>query len=159
MNEQKKKLKRSIPFVKYYLELSYLFSPEECRFIMHMTDIEFLKKSGYQTGWSKKEYIKRMGLSEYSFDKSVERLQKMGLLSRTHNSLGNKVFYSFDMDLYNRLVEILSMTCDIDKLIAFCNINFVEQSRSIESITEQEINDLETHNKKKKIHPSALHSF
>jgi hypothetical protein len=153
----KQKQKKTIPFVKYYLELTYLFSAAEIQFIMHMVDIKFLKEAGYQTGWSKAEHMKRMGLNEYTFDKCVKRLQEMRLLSRTYNKLGNRVFYSFNMELYRRLVEILSVTCDIDRLIEFCDRNFKKQSRPIESITEEEIRELGTHEWEKNLPSSMLY--
>jgi predicted transcriptional regulator len=134
--------KTALSFVKYYTGLPCLFNPAECLFIMYMVYVEYLKSVNYRIRWSKAEYIKRMGLKESTFNRCVNRLSEMKLLTRTYNDRGNRVYYSFDMELYNRLVEILSITSNIDKLIAFCDVNFKKQSRSIESITEDEINEL-----------------
>jgi predicted transcriptional regulator len=138
----KENQKTALSFVKYYTGLSYLFNPAENQFIMHMVYVEYLKSVNYRIHWSKAEYIKRMGLKESAFNRCVNRLSQMKLLTRTYNDRGNRVYYSFDMERYNRLVEMLSITSNIDKLIAFCDENFKKQSRSIESITEDEINEL-----------------
>ncbi|MDR1718028.1 MAG: hypothetical protein LBS20_19500 [Prevotella sp.] len=146
--------KKESPYVKYPVCLSYLFNPGESRFIIHMIEIEFLKDQGYNTNWTRAEYMKRMGLNEYSFERCIKRLVKMGLLSKTNNKLKNKVYYSFNMQLYDRLVEILSVTCNIDKLIEFCETKFIRDARPIESITEKETDDLRADNGLLKTHPS-----
>ncbi|GAB6119658.1 hypothetical protein JCM30204_08060 [Dysgonomonas termitidis] len=105
-----------------------------------MLEIEFLKGRGFHTDWSREEYMKRMGLKEYSFDKSVKRLMKLGLLAKKNNQLGNRVFYSFNVDRYEKLVMLLSNIGDIDGLIRFCDIYFNTASpRLPESITRDEI--------------------
>ena len=151
MNDKKEKLS---PFGKYPYCLTYLFSPGESRFILHMLEVDFLKKQGYNTDWTRAEYMKRMGLNLYTFENCVRRLEKMNLLTRRHNNLRNRVYYSFNMELYDTLVNILSSTCNIDKLIEFCETKFKKGNRSIESITEEEIAELKSGNGLKKIHPS-----
>lgn len=134
----------TLPFVKYYTGLSYLFSPAETRFILHMVDIEYKKGCGYIMTLNRADYMKIMGLNEYSFDKCIGRLIQLDLLSKTNNAKGNRVYYSFNMELYEKLVRILSSSCNVDKLIAFCKRNFIEGARSIESITEEEIQNLKS---------------
>lgn len=134
MNEKKKAI-----FVKYPLCLSYLFSPTETRFIIHMIDAEFLRSKGYNINWSRSNYIKKMGLTEYSFDNAVKKMTRIGLLTKTNNKQGNRVFYSFDMERYNKLIMILSTTRNIDKVIRFFDRIFEKENRTIESVTEEEI--------------------
>jgi|GEM_PF-736174 len=142
------------PFVKYYPGLSYMFSLAETRFIIHMLDIEFKKKNGYNTNWTRAKYMKLMGMNEYNFDKSVKRLVELNLLEKTNNSSGNRVYFSFNMDLFFQLVKILSATCNVNKLIAFCDKNFKENNRRIDSITDDEIKDLASNKDITLEHPS-----
>jgi hypothetical protein len=150
----KKKKNETAPYVKYPLALSYLFNPVESRFILHMIEAEFLKKQGYDTGWTRAGYAKRMGLKECAFERCVKRMVDMELLAVRHNKLGNRVFFSFNMALYEKLVSILSATCHVDSLIDFCDTKFKKEARSIESITEQEIETLRSNNGLRKLHPS-----
>lgn len=137
MNNKQKS--ETLPFVKYHTGLSYLFSPAETRFILHMIDIEYKKSNGYNVSWSRAQYMKIMGLNEYTFDKCIKRMIKIGLLNKRNNDMGNKVYYTFDMQIYERLVNILASTYNVDKLILFCVSNFKNQSRTIQSITDDEI--------------------
>lgn len=138
MDSKKKDLKRFSPFVKYYIGLSYLFNPSEARFILHMINFEYLKQRGYSTNWSKNDYIMRMGLSKNAFNTCVKKFVEMKLLKRWNNELGNKVFYSFDLQLYEKLIDILSCTNNVPQLITFCQSTF-KQGRLIEDITEEEV--------------------
>lgn len=137
------KKEKKVIYVKYPLCLSYLFSPTETRFISHMINAEFLKGSGFDTDWSRKEWMRRMGLTEYSFDSAIKSLIEIGLLTKENNDLGNKVYYTFDMEQYNKLVSILSVTHNIGKLIDFCETKFKREKRTIASITPEEISELE----------------
>lgn len=136
MNNKKSE---SLPFVKYHTGLSYLFNPAESRFVLHMVDIEYKKSSGYNVNWSRAQYMKIMGLNEYTFDKCMKRMITLGLLSKKNNELGNKVYYLFDMQVYEKLIRILTSTYNADKLIRFCGLYFKSNSRTIQSITDDEI--------------------
>jgi len=149
-----KELNDKTPFVKYYPGLSYMFSLAETRFILHMVDIDYKKKNGFNTDWTRAEYMKVMGMNEYNFDKCIKRFIGLNLLERTNNLTGNRVYYSFNSKVYEKLVRILSATCNVNKLIAFCTANFKENKRSIESITEEEIKALATSDHTKAPHPS-----
>jgi hypothetical protein len=153
---EKKDKKKPLPFVKYYTGLSCMFSPAETRFILHMVDIGYKKQCGYYTDWTRAEYMKIMGLREYTFDKCIDRLISLGLLSRTNNAKGNKVYYSFDMELYEILINILNSTCNIDKLMEFCKKNFIDSTRPIKSIAKEEIEELKKVPLRNVIHPSML---
>lgn len=131
-------------FVKCYNKLSCLFNPYETRFIQHMVEIEFIKSCGYDTNWSKITCMKRMGLKENTFDKCVRRFVRMKLLYKTFNDSKNKVYYSWNMGLYFKLVRILSITNDVDKLRDFCQVNFIKKNRMIDEISEDEIEILVT---------------
>ena len=131
-------------FVKCYNKLSYLFNPYETRFIQHMVEIEFIKSCGYDTNWSKITYMKRMGLKENTFDKCVRKFVSMKLLYKTFNDSKNKVYFSWNMGLYFKLVRILSITNDVDKLRDFCQVNFIKKNRMIDEISEDEIEILAT---------------
>ncbi|WP_165020627.1 hypothetical protein [Dysgonomonas sp. ZJ279] len=142
-----KKQKRTFQFVKYHTCLAYIFKPAEIVFIMRMIEVEFMKLNGFYINWTRAEYMKRTGLKVYTFDKCIKKLSEMKLLTKANNELGNEVYYSFDMKLYNKLLEILHATRDVDKLIDFCYTNFEEQSRSIDSISREEIDMLKTYTK------------
>lgn len=135
--------KNKVYFVKYPLCLSCLFSPTQTRFIAHMIEAEFLKSCGYNTDYSRKEWMRKMGLTEYSFDNAVKTLMEMGILSKRNNVLGNRVYYSFDMDVYDQLIAILSATENIEKITHFCDTKFKQEKRTVESITAEEISELE----------------
>ena len=130
---------KSFQFVKYHTCLAYMFEPAEIVFIMRMMELEFMKLNGYKVEWTRAEYMKHMGLTTYSFDKCIKSLCDLKLLSKKNNNLGNRVYYSFDGTLYNRLLTILHATRNADVLISFCNINFKQNSRTISSITDEEI--------------------
>ncbi|MBF0577402.1 hypothetical protein [Dysgonomonas sp. GY617] len=137
MNNRQKS--ETLPFVKYHTGLSYLFNPAETRFILHMIDIEYKKSNGYNVNWSRAQYMKIMGLNEYTFDKCIKRMIEIGLLSKRNNDLGNKVYYSFDMKVYDKLVKILTSTYNVNKLIHFCDSVFKNQQRMVQSVTNDEI--------------------
>lgn len=151
-----KEKEATLPFVKYYTGLSYLFTPAETRFILHMVDIEYKKSNGFNTNWSRSEYMKIMGLNQYSFDKTIKKLMRMKLLTRKYNRLGNHVSYSFNVSLYNKLIEILSATCNVNKLIEFCELNFNKLGREIRSIKKEEIEKLRSSDGLVKQHPSMF---
>jgi hypothetical protein len=134
-----KKRGKGVAFVKYYPQFSALFNPAETCFILHMVHYEFIKSVGFQIHWTRGEYAERMGLKECAFKRCAKRLSAMNLLKISHNPEGNRVFYEFNMSLYNRLVEILSATTDMDKLVIFCDTHFKKTYRRIESISDDEI--------------------
>lgn len=107
-----------------------------------MLEIAFLKSQGYDTDWAKATYIKRMGLKETSFDKCVQKMTQMKLLHKWNNSQKNKVYYSWNWTVYEKLIRILSSTNNIDALIKFADTYFKKNNRTIESITEDEIRSL-----------------
>ncbi len=151
-----KRQKQEIPFIKYHPCLAHLFTPEESRFLLHMLEADFLKSCGYATDWSRAQYSKRMGLSKYSFDRCANKLTQMKLITKTHNKLGNRVYYQLNHTLYQKLIHMLSVTNNINKLIEFCDLHFRKNNRSIDSITPEEIKNLHSENDLKKKHPAKI---
>lgn len=130
---------KKAPFVKYHLALTYLLSPSESRFILHMLEVSYMNSVGYDIYWSKAYYMKRMQLNEYTFNKCVSRLEVMGLIIKTKNSQNDKVHFSLNTETYHKLLSILTLNKSIDKLIEFRDAVFGKNNRSIDSITEEEI--------------------
>jgi hypothetical protein len=135
------KKKETAPFVKYHTGLSLLFSPVEMIFALQMVNYEYLKSNGYRVSLSKAEYARRMGMKEYTFEKCVSRFSEMNLLKRNYNALGNRVFYSFNRELYGKLLRIVAQTSDPEKLSLLFN-RLKKESCALESFTEEEINAL-----------------
>lgn len=137
-------MRKTVYSVNYPLGLSYLFSPGESRFILHMLFIETRNRYGYNIKLSKSGLRKRMNLNEYTFNRTVKKLKEMELLSVTYNKKGTRICYAFNLELYDKLVAILSVTNEPDRLLLFCESKFRKGKRSIESITPAEIKELKT---------------
>lgn len=123
-------------FVKCYLNLGRLFDPAEMLFILHMQQVEFLCQASQGGRWSKKFLMKKMGLGEKVFDRCVRRLEQMELLivSSDYHPV-----YRWDTALYERLVEILSATDNLEALDGFCRRMFLEEKRCIRGISDFEV--------------------
>ena len=128
-------------FVLCYINLCYLFDPAEMMFILHMIDIENMRGCGYSSVWSKDFMMKKMGLGERLFDRCVKRLMEIGLLDR--KLVGNKYSYSLDVDQYEKLTQILTVTNDVHRLKSFCESVFVNGQRAIQDVTEEDWYKLE----------------
>jgi hypothetical protein len=126
----------NIPFVKYHTRLSLFFTPVEMIFAMQMADYERLKAGGRRIGLSKAEYARRMGMKDCAFERCVRRFSDLKLLTRQLNEQGNRVFYSFNMELYAKLIRIIAQTSNRDKLLAFFD-TLKKESRTLESISEE----------------------
>lgn len=127
-------------FVKYPLGLSCVLSPKEARFILHMIEMQHLSLWGYKTDYTRTEYMKRMGLGENAFDTAARSLTDLGLVVRTGSR--NSVHYELDEKMYDRLVEIVSDTRNIERLAGFLDFNLRKLGRSIDSITDEEIDQI-----------------
>lgn len=123
-------------YAQCYLNLTRLFDPAEMIFIMNMHQMEYLRQIQPERKWSKAFLMKKMNLGEKVFDRCVRRLQKMELLIVSPDYHPD---YRWDTALYLRLVKILSATKDSDAIDEFCRRVFLEQGRSIASISDQEI--------------------
>ena len=132
------KTKDPLPFIKYHAGLSLFFNPAEMVFALQMANYEYLKSRGYRINLSKSEYALRMGMKDYSFEKCVNRFMELGMLTKNYNAMGNRVYYSFNMELYGKLIRIVAQSRGKNRLVAFFD-RIKKELRSIESITEEEI--------------------
>ena len=130
------------PFIKTYPGISYLLSPDEERFLKHMVDIEFLERCGHKTDFTRREYMERMGLKEYTFDHCAKNLCDLELISKTSDSSRNKVHYTLNRPVYDKLILIATITRNHKRLIDFFGFNILKLGRTIESITDEEIDSL-----------------
>lgn len=124
-------------FVKCNLNLSCIFDASEILFIMHMVHIAYMRSKGYNTVWSKAHLMERMNIRLRTFDRCVKRMTGMKLLDRMPQE--GMYDYLWNMGRYNRLLQIISATNDINRLREFCRKAFVEQKRDILSISDTEI--------------------
>lgn len=124
-------------FVKCNLNLSCIFDASEILFIMHMVHIAYMRSKGYNTVWSKAHLMERMNIRLRTFDRCVRRMTGMKLLDRMPQE--GMYDYLWNMGRYNRLLQIISATNDINRLREFCRKAFVEQKRDILSISDTEI--------------------
>lgn len=138
----KKTKDKSLLFVNYHTCLPLIFSPAEERFILHMINIELQKQKGLFVPRGRAAHMQQMQLTEYAFDKCISKLIKIGLLTKRNNKKCNRVYYYFDLHLYDRLIEILSLDVNRERLTEFCRIIFLEKRRPIDSITDEEIMNL-----------------
>lgn len=130
------------PFEKSYPGFSYLLSPEEERFLKHMKEIAFLHRRGEKTDFTRAEYMRRMGLKEYTFDRCAKSLCELGLIVKTSDSSRNRVHYSLDEAVYDKLVRIVSLTRNIDRLIGFFDFHVFKLGKSIEILSDEDIEGL-----------------
>lgn len=142
----KKENCKSTHFVKFYPGLSYLLGRDEIYFLLHIMDIEYLRQNNYGCNWYKGEYMQRMQMSRYTFDRCVKKLLKLELIIRKENNRGNEVSYGLNLPVYNQLVKILEATYNYHALIQFFDNIVRKQGRSIASITQHEINSLKVYN-------------
>lgn len=127
-------------YVKCYINLCYLFDSDVIMFINHMVHIEYLSSQGHYTKWPQSFLMKRMNFNRRIFEKCVKQLTDMDLLKVT--KAVNKCFLTFEITRYEKLVEILNSHTDVFVMKEFCKRMFVEQKRSIDSITKKEIEAL-----------------
>lgn len=140
--ENMEEKEKTLRFVKHHNCLLRLFNSDETIFILSMVEIQYLEDNKYFAPRGRNEVMKFMGMKKHVFDKCVKRMVELELLEKTNNQRGNKVYYFFNLALYDRLLEVLSATNDIDAVLDFCNEKFKKERRSIASITDEEIKKL-----------------
>ena len=123
-------------------ELRYLLSPEEERFLKHMKEFEYIRRRGYSVNFTRAQYMRRMGLREYTFDRCARSLCRLGLIVKTEDSSRNRVHYRLNEEAYERLVRIVTTTRNIDRLIAFFDLHCFKLGKDILSLTDEEIDTL-----------------
>ena len=131
--------RQSIRFSKCHLNLGRLFDPAEMMFILHMQQVEFLRQTGQGGRWSKKFLMLKMNLGEKVFDRCARRLSEMELLVVSSDYHPD---FRWNDPLYDRLVEILSVTNNLKALDEFCSRVFLKGGRSIKSVSNEEIQEL-----------------
>lgn len=134
--------KNKEPFEKSYPGFSYVLTPDEERFLKHMKEISFLRRRGEKTDFTRAEYMRRMGLREYTFDCCARSLCKLGLVVKTSDSSRNRVHYDLNEPVYEKLVRIVCLTRNIDRLIEFFDFHIFKLGKSIASLREEEIGQL-----------------
>lgn len=135
-------MKNREPFEKSYPGFSYILTPEEERFLKHMKEIAYLRRRGEKTEFTRSEYMRRMGLREYTFDRCARSLCELGLIVKTSDSSRNRVHYDLNEFAYEKLVHIVCQTRNIDRLIEFFDFHVFKLGKSIGSIREEEIRQL-----------------
>ena len=125
-----------------YPGFSYLLSPEEARFLKHMKEFEYIRRRGHSVNFTRAQYMRRMGLREYTFDRCARSLCRLGLIVKTEDSSRNRVHYRLNEEAYERLVRIVTTTRNIDRLIAFFDLHCFKLGKDILSLTDEEIDTL-----------------
>lgn len=132
----------NIAFLKAQVGFSYLLSPEEERVIKHLQEIEYFDSIGYESFYSRREYARIMGLSILVFDRCVKSLCRMGLIVKTEKSSRNRVQYRINGPAYHRLVKIVSVNRNCDRLKQFFDFNILQLGKTIEEVTDADIKRL-----------------
>ena len=132
----------NIAFLKAQVGFSYLLSPEEERVIKHLQEIEYYDSIGYESFYSRREYARIMGLSILVFDRCVRSLCRMGLIVKTEKSSRNRVQYRINGPAYHRLVKIVSVNRNCDRLKQFFDFHILQLGKAIEEVTDEEIKRL-----------------
>lgn len=135
--------KRSVEsFAKAPFGFSYILSPEEERFVKHLREIEYLRRLGHKVDFTRAEYMRRMALREYTFDRCAASLCRLGLVVKTAESSRNKVNYRLNEAVYKRLAHIVSITRNVDLLARFFDFHVFKLGKSIEQLTDEDIEGL-----------------
>ena len=127
---------KSITFTKFHVNIPVIFDGAESVFIMQMVSAEYRAQLVRRPYWSKSFVMDRMGMKERVFNRCVARFKALNLVES--ETIGLKVLYKWNIPLYERLLDIITATENIYKLRKFWEA-FVEQGRSIESVTDDEI--------------------
>lgn len=129
-------------FEKCYPGFSYILTPDEERFLKHLKEIEFLRRMGQKVDFTRAEYMRRMGLKEYTFDQCGKSLCRLGLAIKTSDSSRNRVHYRLNEPVYEKLVRVVSTTRNIERLIGFFDFHVRKLGKSIDELTDQDIEGL-----------------
>ncbi len=127
-------------FVKHHIHLRYLFDPAEMSFVIQLLHLDFLRRSGYRTAYSREFMYDYFQLKERTFNRCLRRLSQLGLIERVKDGL--YVDYRLNSEVYNRLLDIIHATNNFAIISDFCNEQFRERGRTIESVTDEEIEQL-----------------
>ncbi len=121
-------------------KIRYFLRPKEMSFIIHLLYLEDLRECGCRTAYSKNFNFKSFRLGRDSFYRCAKRLRELGLIETTQD--GKFTDYILVKKNYNRFVEIVNATDNVDILLEFSEREFILKKRSIDMITDIEIKDL-----------------
>ena len=124
-------------FTKICNNLCYLFDYQEIGFLMHLTQINFIRECGYNTSYSRDFMLKKFRMNVRVFQRCTNRFIEMGLLEKKRKGL--HFDYLLNKKRYERLLDIVCATNDVFALTKFCKKEFIKGSRTIDSITDSEI--------------------
>lgn len=123
-----------------YNKIRYFLDPEEMSFIAHLLYLKDLRECGCRTAYSKNFNFKSFQLARDTFYRCAKRLMKIGLIDTEMKGRFND--YILVEKNYNRLLEIVNTTDNVDALIQFSKREFISKNRTIDMITDMEIKDL-----------------
>ena len=137
------KVKKAPGFYKFYKGLMMAFDLPESAFMVYMADLNEIRKLGYNTLRPLRTHLGYLGIGRRSFERCIMKTTSMGLLKRV--AVDGKYDYFWDMEAYNRLIQIVSTTTKYTVLREFCNKAFEKDKRTVMSITYDEIQELSAH--------------
>lgn len=132
---------KTIRFIKGYPKFAYLMSNDAVCFMMHMTDIEFLRKCNYSTNWPKKEYASRMNMDIMKFNRCTCELKALGLLDVTKSVNGRYATYTINRVAYQKLLKVCAATINYKRIKSFLK-EIKAKGRLILDVSDYEISAL-----------------
>ena len=133
--------KRRYQFYKLYKGLMMAFDLPEAVFMVYMADLNQVRELGFNTIRPLKSHLGCLGFGRRVFECCVKKTITMGLLKRI--PFNGMYDYYWDMEAYDRLIQIVSATSKYQSIRKFCNMAFSEDNRTVMSITYDEIKALE----------------
>ena len=129
--------KKAPAFYKFYKGLMMAFDLPESAFMVYMADLNAQRSLGYKTIRTTKEHLGCLGMRRHTFEKCVEKAERMGLLKRI--PIDGMYDYFWDMEAYNKLIKIVSNQWSHVKLRKFSDWAFNKNNRSVMSICYEDI--------------------
>lgn len=138
--ENSKKKNNTPAFYMFYKGLMMAFDITEAAFMVYMADLDAQREIGHKTIRPLEAHLSHLGFGRRNFNRCVDKTIRMGLLERV--PIDGMYDYIWNMQAYNRLVRIVSSTNSYNALRSFCKRVFDDERRRIESITNDEIQEL-----------------
>ena len=126
--------------ITIYTKIRYILDPEEMSFVSQLIYLKDLRDCGCRTAYSSDFQFKSFRLSKNIFYRCVKNLERLKLLER--KTVRGFTDYILSEKNYNRLIDIINSTDDVDALISFSEREFILNKRSIDEITDSEILEL-----------------
>lgn len=133
--------KRRYQFFKLYKGLMMAFDQPVAVFMVYMADLNVVRELGFNTIRPMKSHLGCLGIGRRVFESCVSKTTSMGLLKRV--VIDGKYDYLWNMESYDRLIQIVSATSKFQVLRKFCDKAFEQDKRTVLSITYDEIKTLE----------------